>query len=833
MKAVVMAGGEGSRLRPLTVNTPKPLVPIANRPIMEHIIELLKQHGVSEIVTTLHYLADEIQTHFGDGMEFGIPIRHSIEETPLGTAGSVKQAEDFLCDGTFIIISGDALTDCNLTAALKFHKEKQSVATLILSRVPDPSDFGIVITESDGRVQRFLEKPGWGEVFSDTVNTGIYILEPEIFSRMEPRRSYDWSQDIFPQLLAEGAPMFGYVMDEYWCDVGTLEQYREAQDSILSGRVKLSVPGELVEPGVWVGKNTIIDESVQLISPVNIGSNCRIKRNAVVGPGVIGNSCLIEESARIGDSVVWDRCYLGIDTGVSGGILGSRVTLKRESRVEEGAVIGDRCLIDVGSVIRSQVKVWPDKTIERGTTLTMSLVVGNRWRGSLFREMGVAGLSNIEITPEYATRLGLAFGSLMGEGTRVAITRDNSRSSRMIKRSLMASLLSTGCQVIDLHGSPVPIFRHYLKNSRAKAGISVRKSPGNARLTLLEFCGVNGEYLPKNLERKVEAAFFKEDFNRTDSDNLGMIEEADRHTESYIRKFLSLLPEIGFNRRPRIVVDYGFSSVSPIFPSVLAEAEIDVINLNSFNDARSAPRTLEQVQSHLINLAGIVSSLKCDLGVLVTNEGENIHLVDDTGLPVTGNSLFAAMCLLTIRSQPGSRIVMSATTPNRLAQFLENEGGTVIRSKSGLRDLMGVASIEGVDFAGNDDGGFIFPQLHSGFDGMFALIKMVRMLQFLGLKASDLVNELPDFHSTYRKVACPWESKGRVMRQLGEWEEDNWTKEFMEGVRFYSDSEWTLLLPDSYEPVIHVYAESDEQPKVHQLANTFSALIEKLLEERS
>ncbi|MFQ3678392.1 MAG: nucleotidyltransferase family protein, partial [Fimbriimonadaceae bacterium] len=209
MKAVVMAGGEGSRLRPITANRPKPLVPICNRPIMEHILELLKRHGIQDVVSTLHYMADEIQNYFGDGADFDVSMSYSIEDTPLGTAGSVKKAESLIGNDTFLIISGDALTDCDLSKAIAFHKAKKAVATLILYHVPNPLEFGVVITDDDGRVIRFLEKPTWSEVFSDTVNTGMYILEPEVFERMEPGRQYDWSQDIFPEILRSGEPIYG------------------------------------------------------------------------------------------------------------------------------------------------------------------------------------------------------------------------------------------------------------------------------------------------------------------------------------------------------------------------------------------------------------------------------------------------------------------------------------------------------------------------------------------------------------------------------------------------------------------------------------------------
>ena len=833
LKAVVMAGGEGSRLRPITVNLPKPLVPVGNRPIMEHIIELLKRHGVTDVVTTLHYLADEIQNHFGDGHGFGVNITHSIEDTPLGTAGSVKQAEVLLKDDTFVIISGDALTDCDLTKALEFHREKGSVATLILYRVPDPSEFGIVITKEDGRIERFLEKPGWEEVFSDTVNTGIYILEPEILDLMKPRKNYDWSKDIFPKLLADDAPMFGYVMDEYWCDVGNLQQYREAQEHLLDGKTTLSVPGELVGPGIWIGENTMIDDQAELVAPVCIGSNCRIKRGATVGPGsVVGDSTLVQAGAHIENSVVWDRCYVGIDSEIRGGIVGSRVTLKRDTKVGEESVIGDRCLIDVGSTIRPKVKVWPDKTIERGSTLTMSLVVGNRWRGALFRDLGVAGLSNIEITPDFATRLGMAFGSLLPEGTRVAVTRDSSRSSRMIKRSVMGSLLSAGCQVIDLHGEPVPIFRHYLRTNPVEAGINIRKLPGNTQLTLIEFLDENGNYLSRNLEKKVEAAFFKEDFHRADPESLGMIEEAGRLREDYTKRFLDLLPDLRSERRPRIVVDYAYSSVSPMFPSILAMAGIDAISLNSFNDARSAPRRVEEIDRHMDNLSTIVASVGYDLGVLVTNEGEHLHIVDNEGLKIEGTSLLAGMCVLVARTRPKPKLGLGITAPKRLEEFLMDEGAKIERCKTGTRDLMELAASGNVDFAGSQNGGFIFPRLHSGFDAMFALVNLIKMLQLVELRASELVRELPEFHSAYDLVTCPWEAKGKVMRRLSEGVPEGRKVELTEGIKYYDEDSWILMRPDSFEPAFHLFAESESIPHSRQLVEEFASKIRSIMEEQ-
>src|SRR5579872_6209450 len=227
MKAVIMAGGEGTRLRPLTSNQPKPMMPIANRPMMEHIVELLKRHGFEEIVVTVAFQANAIRTYFGNGSEFGVHMVYATEETPLGTAGSVRNAMDEL-DEPFLVISGDVLTDIDLGAVVDFHREREAVATIGLKAMENPLEFGIVITREDGSVERFLEKPTWGQVFSDTINTGIYVLEPEIFDAIPAGESVDFSGDVFPKLLDDGAPLFGYVAEGYWEDVGNLEAYVRA-----------------------------------------------------------------------------------------------------------------------------------------------------------------------------------------------------------------------------------------------------------------------------------------------------------------------------------------------------------------------------------------------------------------------------------------------------------------------------------------------------------------------------------------------------------------------------------------------------------------------------
>src|SRR5256714_412671 len=282
MKAVVMAGGEGTRLRPLTSNQPKPMVPIVGKPCMEHIIELVREHGFEEVVVTVAFLPQAIRSYFGDGESLGMTIEYSVEESPLGTAGSVGLAREKL-DEPFLVIPGDALCDIDLTKLVEFHREKGAAVTIGLKSVENPLEFGIVVTDDDGRIERFLEKPSWGQVFSDTINTGIYVLEPEVLRHIPTDRPFDFSKELFPLLLEMGRPMYGHVMEGYWQDIGNLDQFRQANFDALDERVRLNVKGIRIRGNVWVGEGVELNDLDAIEGPAYLGNYCRIAADANVG----------------------------------------------------------------------------------------------------------------------------------------------------------------------------------------------------------------------------------------------------------------------------------------------------------------------------------------------------------------------------------------------------------------------------------------------------------------------------------------------------------------------------------------------------------------------
>ena len=477
MKAVIMAGGEGTRLRPQTSNLPKPMLPLVGRPMMEHIVSLLRRHDVTDIVVTVAFLPNAIRSYFGDGSELGVRMVYATEETPLGTAGSVRNARDEL-DERFLVISGDVLTDIDLTAVVEFHEKSGALATLALCAVDNPLEFGIVITREDGSVERFLEKPGWGQVFSDTINTGIYVLEPEIFDLIPEGRSVDFSSEVFPAALDAGKAVFGYVADGYWEDVGTTAAYLKAHQDILDGKVEVDMTGFELRPGVWLGKGSSVDPSARIDGPAFIGENCTIDQDAVLGSyTTLGANVRMAERAEVRHSVIGENAYLGPSARVEGSVLGRSCDLRHGARCEPGSVVGEGCLIGAEAAVRGDVKVYPYKVVEAGAQVNSSIVWESGGARTLFGREGVSGIANVDVSPELAVRLAKAWASTLEKGAFITTSRDTSRAARVLKRALMVGCNAVGVNVTDLEVATIPVTRHHIRTRGSQAGLTVRLSP--------------------------------------------------------------------------------------------------------------------------------------------------------------------------------------------------------------------------------------------------------------------------------------------------------------------------------------------------------------------
>ena len=819
MKAVIMAGGEGTRLRPLTSNCPKPMLPLANRPMMEHVVKLLKEHGIDEIVVTVSFLANQIRTYFGDGSEFGVKMVYATEEEPLGTAGSVRNAMDEL-DERFLVISGDVLTDIDLGKIMAFHEEKGAMATIGLIAVDNPLEFGIVITRDDGSIERFLEKPSWGQVFSDTINTGIFVLEPEIFDYIDADRPVDFSGEVFPAVLADDKPIFGAVAQGYWEDVGTLESYVSAHKDVMDGRVHVDVPGFEMNQGIWLGEGADVHPDATIDGFAVIGENCRIEASARIGDyTVLGGNVRVRGGADIERSVVHDNVYLGEGVQLKGSVIGRASDIRRGARCDEGTVVGDECFIGDGAHLGADVKVYPFKTVEAGAVVNSSIIWESKGARTLFGRDGVSGLANVDVSPELATRVAMAFATTLRKDATVITSRDSSRAARMLKRAFMAGLNASGVNVLDLEVASVPLTRAVVRGPVAAGGATIRLVDGDPESVVIRFFDAEGIDLTTDAQRKIERLFAREDFRRVMAGEVGDIGFPPRALDHYTAALgetvdLSLVRTGAF----KLVVDYGYGATAFVMPNVLAKLGADVLGVNPY--ASTSQRIAADRSQAAEEVARLVEASGAHLGALLDPDGEHLTLVDDGGRVLTHDESRLAFVSLVASHMLGDRIALPVNTSSAADRLVERHGVRIEHTKTSTGALMAAAVEPGVGFAASGDGGFILPGFLPAFDAGAALVKLLELLVRAGTTLSAVRESLPRVYMAHETVVTPWEQKGLVMRTLVELSKDR-RLELVDGVKVFHDEGWVLALPDPEEPITHIYAEGTDQGAARRLVEEY------------
>jgi mannose-1-phosphate guanylyltransferase/phosphomannomutase len=813
------------------------MVPILNRPIAEHIINLLKRHRITEIIATLHYLPDVIRDYFHDGSDFGVQMTYAVEEDqPLGTAGCVKNIAELL-DKTFLVISGDCITDFDLSAAIHFHKKHHSKATIVLTRVPNPIEFGVVITDEDGQIKRFLEKPSTSEIFSDTVNTGIYILEPEVLDFLPANQESDFSKDLFPLLLDKEITMYGYIAEGYWCDVGHLDAYREAQYDGLCGKVKLEkaygdLKGNGGKSGIWIGQNTYIDATAEIESPVLIGHNCRIgPRVQIEGGTVIGDNVTIGQEANLKRPIIWNGAIIGDEAQLSACVLARGTRVDRRAQVLEGAVVGSLSSVGEESLVSPGVRVWPSKQIESGATLNMNLIWGQRATRNLFGQRGVSGLANIDITPEFAVKIGAAYGSTLKPGAQVAVSRDQRSISRMVSRSFIAGLMSVGVHVQNLEATAIPITRTVISTLPVVGGVHIRIHPERPDHILIEFLDLKGINISKAQEKKIEGAYFKEDLRRAQIDEIGNMAYPSQVMDIYSTSFEKHLTTQAIRHsNSKVVIDYVYAVSGAVLPQLLAKFGCDAVVLNASLN-QTGVSTVER-ETLLHQLGHVVEALKANFGVQVSGNGEQLILVDETGAPIRGEMLTALMVDMILTANPRGAVVVPVDTSSAVEQIARRHDGRVIRTKANPSALMEACQTNShVVLGGSAEMGFIFPQLHPGFDAMFCIAKLIEMLTIQERSLGTIREDLPLVYHKSQTVRCPWTVKGALMRYLVETHPAE-SLELIDGVKICSltDDSWVLLLPDAGEPLVHIFVNSSDRTWVDRTLKEYRFKVQNFVD---
>ena len=825
MKAVIMAGGFGTRLRPLTCNTPKPMAPVMNKPMMHHIVELLKRHGITDILATLFYSPEVITNHFADGSRLGVKMSYVKADADYGTAGSVRNATKGLNERV-LIISGDVLTDFDLTAAMRYHEEKKAQATIVLTHATNPLAFGVVITSAEGKITRFLEKPSWGEVFSDTINTGIYILEPEVLELIPYREEFDFSKNLFPYLLRNDLGLYGYIADGYWRDIGNLNEYQDAHIDALNGIVHINIDGTR-EGSLYFGEGCSFQrERLHLSGTVLLGKNVTLGDDVHISNSVIGDNSVIGPGSTLRNVVLWNDVVVGHSAELSTDVVCSRCSLGEKVVVSENVFIGDACWIGRKAQLASNIKLGPEKVVEEGAVLTRSLVWEDKWLRELFADARVTGLSNIEMNPEFGAKLGAAYGAFVGEGKTIVTCRDSDNVSRMMNRALICGLISAGVNTSDLRAMSIPLLRHELSSGKEAGGIHVRRSPFDKNLTDIIFFDANGKDLPSGKTKNIERLFFGEDFPRAARDKVGNIFFPERTTEAYRGSFLSSINVDAISKRKfNMVIDYSNGVASTVFPVILGSFDCQVIATNAHLDPKRLTRDQHEFDSSIKQLAHIVTSLKYDIGCLIDAGGEKIFVVDENGIAIHSDRLLTIVTELFLQTNPdATTVAVPITSSGDIDLICAQRGVKVIKTRDSHLAMMEAATTKQAQFVGGNKGGFIFTDFFFATDAMYSFTRILEMMAKTGKRLGEINTALPHMQMSKRNVNCSWEHKGKVMRNIMR-DSEGRQRDLVDGVKIHLDHNGqrtsVLLLPDKERPLFHINAEAGDKTTADQLANQY------------
>ncbi len=823
MKAVIMAGGEGSRLRPLTSLRPKPMVPVFNLPVMEHILGLVKHHGMTEVVATLAFMPQVIQDYFGSGEEWEVDVSYALEEMPLGTAGSVKNAEPLLGEEDFLVISGDALTDIDLTGVVRTHREKGGLVTIALKRVPDPLEYGVVITTEDGRIERFLEKPTWGQVFSDTINTGIYVVAREVLDLVPQGEPYDFSSDLFPRLLGSERGLFGCVVDGYWCDIGNLETYVQAHRDVLNGQAMVYVPGVAARDDVWVGEGTDIDAGAEIAGRVVLGKNVKVNPGARLGPyTVIGDNCVIGAEAVVEHSIVWDDAFVDGGATVRGAVVCRGVDVRRKATIETGVALGDEAVIGHDAFVGHDVMVYPFKRIEPAAVVNTSVIWESKGVRSLFGTDGISGLVGVDITPELALMVAQAYGTTLPVGSHVVVARDSSRAARMIKRAMVAGLNSAGVNARDLRVASPAVNRFTTRATRCVGGIHVCASQTDVQAVQIHFYGADGLDIPPSSQKKIERLYFRREFRRAFLDEVGEIIYPPRALEYYaggLAEAMEVCPQDG--RRSKVVADMGHGVASIVLPQVSAEWSAEIVTLNPFPDAeRTAPHAAEPEEVALSRVGRLIAAFQADLGVRFDPAGEALTLLTPSGRTLDGDTALHLMVSLWCRTDgSGAPVVVPISASSAIERIAAPSGHRVVRSGRSTYALSHTAVAENAGFAGSRNGGYMFPSFLAAFDGVMSLGILIRMLSATDEGLEELADAVPPSYLREEQVFCPIDRKGAVMRAMTG--EAGTGAGLTDGIRVELEEGWALVMPHPTEPLVDVVAEGADAESSARVLRTY------------
>lgn len=518
MKAVILAGGAGVRLRPMSLGTPKPMLPLLGRPVMEHTIALLRRHGFTQLYVALGSRDREIRAFFGDGAQLGVELHYVEEEEPLGTAGSVRHCLPHLGEEDFLVMGGGCVCDLDLKRAVEVHRQMAPAATLVLSRRPDPPEYGLVVADGAGQVQGFVDKPDWSQVGTSLVSTGICILSPRALEALPQVECPDLNRDLFPELLRRGEKLHSVPLEGCWRDLRDCGAYLECVCDALSGRLKVEPGLQQRAPGIWSAKP--IPRSVKVVPPCFVGEDVELGEGCLLGPHTV-----LERGARVGEramvqrSVLLPRAAVGARSTLYGAILCRDAAVRRGAVLNEGAVLGENALAEEESVLLERVCLWPGQSASAGCRLTKSVTSGSQKGALRFGEEGVIqGVLGEDLGPESL----VALGSALGTAGAVGLGCSDRPGARMLARAAVAGVAAAGGRPLT-HGLECPVQGAWLARERElPVSLFVEETDGGqVYLHLFDQLGLP---LERARQRQLEHTLARGDFFRARGDRVGRLE---------------------------------------------------------------------------------------------------------------------------------------------------------------------------------------------------------------------------------------------------------------------------------------------------------------------
>ncbi|MBB5354487.1 mannose-1-phosphate guanylyltransferase/phosphomannomutase [Anoxybacillus mongoliensis] len=780
MKAVIMAGGRGTRLRPLTCHVPKPIVPLMNKPVMEYSIEWLKQYGITDIAVTVQYLSDEIIEYFGDGRRFGVHLHYFDETTPLGTAGSVKHAQSFL-DDTFVVISADTLTTIHLQEAINFHFSKQALVTVLMHHETTPLSYGGIVTDRHGKIVHFVEKPKWNEVCSDLVNTGIYICHPAIFNYIPEHLPCDFSQHIFPYLIQHEHPIYGCEVDGYWSDVGVIEQYHQTHIDLLQQRFVSSHYKEIA-PSVWIGERVHIAQGVKLEGPLLIGDDVRIDAHATIGPyTVVGSRSVISKYASLKRSIVWSDVYIDEHSELRGAVVANEVYIGKKNEIFDYAVIGAKCRLENKVKVRHAAKIWPNKTIAEKTKVKDSVVWGGKRPNVLFRQNGISMRAHVDAHPPFITQLASAYSSLHEKGNRILIGFDAHPFSKALGTLFAQCLHMYGMYTNIYDGGYLPAFRYIIRHKRYHGGVFITMDERGDEVII----DIHDEYgfpIDRTMERAIEQQMEHEHY--MSAIQMGEAMEQKENDETYIR---ALRQWIAFSASEQWKVVIA----SPLLFRDMIHHTLQLFAIEViWTENRDDEHIREQIKNEQAQFA-----------IVFDHSGERFRVFDGQGIALTKEEMISLHVLVSLLCSETKKVAVPAWAPSVLHTLAERLYGDIVYVKDTRREFLLAHHHE---------------SFHFYFDGLYACVQLLHLLSIERCSLRTIVSSIPTIHLSCRDVYCPWHERAAVMRKLLEESYDKHV-DFTDGMKVYhEDGEWTLILPKVDEPTLTIYSQAKNAQKAKE-----------------